>query len=232
MRIGPAPADSRAAAELRLLEPGRDRALTNKFSNNLMARQLLSDHGRGALWAIPRRPRRAPPRSRSGAANAVSICRRGHRQRFGPVAHARVFRRCKWPQVLSAADHSRYAPEFLASLPLAGVDGTLRSRMKSGPAGAVRLEDRPHRRRQRGRGLRHDGRAGKPTSSYRMVNHAARTTAPANRCTRRWWIGFWTTCSAAGGATGERPRVDYSEGQFFCTPSPGLEGDFPEQPRG
>src|SRR6202030_3476326 len=45
-------------------------------------------------------------------------------------------------QTLSAAYHSRYAPQFLASLPLAGVDGTLRSRMKTSPAGAVRLENR------------------------------------------------------------------------------------------
>jgi D-alanyl-D-alanine carboxypeptidase/D-alanyl-D-alanine-endopeptidase (penicillin-binding protein 4) len=43
-------------------------------------------------------------------------------------------------RVLSAAYHSRYAPEFLASLPLAGVDGTLRSRMRTAPQGAVRLK--------------------------------------------------------------------------------------------
>jgi D-alanyl-D-alanine carboxypeptidase/D-alanyl-D-alanine-endopeptidase (penicillin-binding protein 4) len=43
-------------------------------------------------------------------------------------------------ETLSAAYHSRYAPEFIASLPLAGVDGTLRSRMKLSPAGAVRLK--------------------------------------------------------------------------------------------
>ena len=43
-------------------------------------------------------------------------------------------------EVLRAAYHSRFAPEFLASLPLAGVDGTLRSRMKTTPAGAVRLK--------------------------------------------------------------------------------------------
>jgi D-alanyl-D-alanine carboxypeptidase/D-alanyl-D-alanine-endopeptidase (penicillin-binding protein 4) len=42
--------------------------------------------------------------------------------------------------VLKAAYHSRYAPEFIASLPLAGVDGTLRSRMQSAPAGSVRLK--------------------------------------------------------------------------------------------
>ena len=43
-------------------------------------------------------------------------------------------------RVLSAAYHSRFAPEFLASLPLAGIDGTLRSRMKHTPAGSVRLK--------------------------------------------------------------------------------------------
>ena len=43
-------------------------------------------------------------------------------------------------QALVAAHRSRYAPEFLASLPLAGVDGTLRSRKKMTPAGAVRLK--------------------------------------------------------------------------------------------
>jgi len=43
-------------------------------------------------------------------------------------------------QTLIAAYRSRYAPEFMASLPLAGVDGTLRSRMTLSPAGAVRLK--------------------------------------------------------------------------------------------
>jgi D-alanyl-D-alanine carboxypeptidase/D-alanyl-D-alanine-endopeptidase (penicillin-binding protein 4) len=43
-------------------------------------------------------------------------------------------------QILSVARRSRYAPEFIASLPLAGIDGTLRSRMKTSPGGAVRLK--------------------------------------------------------------------------------------------
>jgi serine-type D-Ala-D-Ala carboxypeptidase/endopeptidase (penicillin-binding protein 4) len=43
-------------------------------------------------------------------------------------------------RILSAAVHSHFAPEFLASFPLAGMDGTLRSRMKSSPSGSVRLK--------------------------------------------------------------------------------------------
>ena len=43
-------------------------------------------------------------------------------------------------KVLSLACRSSYAPEFMASLPLGGMDGTLRSRMKSSPAGSVRLK--------------------------------------------------------------------------------------------
>jgi D-alanyl-D-alanine carboxypeptidase/D-alanyl-D-alanine-endopeptidase (penicillin-binding protein 4) len=42
--------------------------------------------------------------------------------------------------VLRAAYHSRYAPEFIASLPLAGIDGTLRSRMQDAQPGTARLK--------------------------------------------------------------------------------------------
>jgi D-alanyl-D-alanine carboxypeptidase/D-alanyl-D-alanine-endopeptidase (penicillin-binding protein 4) len=42
--------------------------------------------------------------------------------------------------LLNSAYHSRYAPEFLSSLPLAGIDGTLRTRLREAPAGAVRLK--------------------------------------------------------------------------------------------
>ena len=43
--------------------------------------------------------------------------------------------------VLQAAHHGRWAPELLMSLPLAGVDGSLRNRFNSGPAsGRARLK--------------------------------------------------------------------------------------------
>jgi D-alanyl-D-alanine carboxypeptidase/D-alanyl-D-alanine-endopeptidase (penicillin-binding protein 4) len=42
--------------------------------------------------------------------------------------------------LLRFAYRSRWAPEFLASLPLAGVDGTLRNRMQKTTPGSVRLK--------------------------------------------------------------------------------------------
>jgi D-alanyl-D-alanine carboxypeptidase/D-alanyl-D-alanine-endopeptidase (penicillin-binding protein 4) len=42
--------------------------------------------------------------------------------------------------MLRAAYHSRWAPEFISSLPLAGIDGTLRSRMQNTAQGSVRLK--------------------------------------------------------------------------------------------
>jgi D-alanyl-D-alanine carboxypeptidase/D-alanyl-D-alanine-endopeptidase (penicillin-binding protein 4) len=42
--------------------------------------------------------------------------------------------------LLRFAYRSRWAPEFLASLPLAGVDGTLRNRMQQTAPGSVRLK--------------------------------------------------------------------------------------------
>ena len=53
---------------------------------------------------------------------------------------ARALSVLQMAKILSAAYRSPFAPEFLASLPLAGIDGTLRSRMKTSPAGAVRLK--------------------------------------------------------------------------------------------
>ena len=40
-------------------------------------------------------------------------------------------------QVLQAAHGSRWAPELLASLPVVGVDGTMRNRLKTGPAAGL-----------------------------------------------------------------------------------------------
>jgi D-alanyl-D-alanine carboxypeptidase/D-alanyl-D-alanine-endopeptidase (penicillin-binding protein 4) len=139
LRVEAAPADAREFLTFDSLSLGEVVRLTNKFSNNLMARHLLLTLGEEHLGR--------PATLEKGAA---AIADWGRQRGFdlqgvdidngsglSRSTHISVLQMAK---VLSAAYHSRYAPEFLASLPLAGVDGTLRSRMKATPAGNVRLK--------------------------------------------------------------------------------------------
>ena len=113
--------------------------LTNKHSNNLMARHLLLTLGRErfgdpgtvekGVTAIA-----AWSRDRGFDLNGVDI---DNGSGLSRSTHITVLQMAK---ILSAACHSRFAPEYLASFPLGGMDGTLRSRMKAVPAGSVRLK--------------------------------------------------------------------------------------------
>ena len=139
LRVEAAPADARELLSFDSLSLGEIVRLTNKFSNNLMARHLLLTLGEERLGR--------PATLQKGAAAIADWAReRGldlqgvdmdNGSGLSRSTHISVLQMAK---VLSAAYHSRYAPEFLASLPLAGVDGTLRSRMKATPAGNVRLK--------------------------------------------------------------------------------------------
>jgi D-alanyl-D-alanine carboxypeptidase/D-alanyl-D-alanine-endopeptidase (penicillin-binding protein 4) len=113
--------------------------LTNKFSNNLMARHLLLTLGTerfGAPATVDKGVRalsawaqeRGLPLSDMEIDNGSGLSRT---TRISVLQMAAVLR---------AAYHSRFAPEFIASLPLAGIDGTLRSRMQSTQAGSARLK--------------------------------------------------------------------------------------------
>ena len=130
--------------------------LTNKFSNNLMARHLLLTLGaeRFGRAGDPRERGRAIAdwsQERGLALSGMEIDNGSGLSRTTRISALQM------AAVLRAAYHSRYAPEFIASLPLAGIDGTLRSRMQERAAGSVRLKTGHHRRGERGRGLR-DGR--------------------------------------------------------------------------
>jgi serine-type D-Ala-D-Ala carboxypeptidase/endopeptidase (penicillin-binding protein 4) len=122
LRVEAAPAESQAFFSFDSLSLGEIVRLTNKFSSNLLARHLLLTIGEEHLGN--------PATLEKGAATLAewSLSRSTHISAL------------QMAKTLTAAYHSRYAPEFLASLPLAGVDGTLRSRMKAIPAGAVRLK--------------------------------------------------------------------------------------------
>jgi serine-type D-Ala-D-Ala carboxypeptidase/endopeptidase (penicillin-binding protein 4) len=139
LRVEAAPADAREFLDFDSLSLGEIVRLTNKFSNNLMARHLLLTLGEEHMGR--------PATLEKGAAAIADWAReRGldlqgvdidNGSGLSRSTHISVLQMAK---VLSAAYHSRYAPEFMASLPLAGVDGTLRSRMKSTTAGNVRLK--------------------------------------------------------------------------------------------
>jgi D-alanyl-D-alanine carboxypeptidase/D-alanyl-D-alanine-endopeptidase (penicillin-binding protein 4) len=139
LRVEAAPADAREFLNFDSLSLGEIVRLTNKFSNNLMARHLLLTLGEEHLGR--------PATLEKGAAAIADWGReRGldlqgvdidNGSGLSRRTHISVLQMAK---VLSAAYHSRYAPEFMASLPLAGVDGTLRSHMKATPAGNVRLK--------------------------------------------------------------------------------------------
>ena len=139
MRIESTPADARLLFTFDSLSLGEIVRLTNKHSNNLMARHLLLTLGK---------ERYGDPATLEKGAAAIADWGRERGFDLAGVdidngsglsrsTHISVL---QMANILHAAYHSRFAPEYLASFPLAGMDGTLRTRMKSTPAGSVRLK--------------------------------------------------------------------------------------------
>lgn len=139
LRVEAAPTEAEAILSFDSLSLGEIVRLTNKYSSNLMARHLLltmgAEHSGG------------PATLEKGAAAIADWAReRGLDLQGMDIDNGSGLSRnthisaLQMAKVLSAAYRSPYAPEFLASLPLAGVDGTLRSRMRGTPVGTVRLK--------------------------------------------------------------------------------------------
>jgi D-alanyl-D-alanine carboxypeptidase/D-alanyl-D-alanine-endopeptidase (penicillin-binding protein 4) len=139
LRVGPTPANARTIVNFDSLTLGEVIRLTNKYSNNLMARHLLLAMG-GERFGLPATPDKGAAamaewsQQRGLALQGMSI---DNGSGLSRLTHISVL---QMAQVLCLAYRSRYAPEFMASLPLAGVDGTMRSRMKDAQAGSVRLK--------------------------------------------------------------------------------------------
>jgi serine-type D-Ala-D-Ala carboxypeptidase/endopeptidase (penicillin-binding protein 4) len=138
-RIEPAPPDAQPFLSFDSLTLGEIVRLTNKFSNNLMARHLLLTLGLEHY---------GPPATPEKGAAAIADWARGQGLALpgleidngSGLSRATRISVLEMANILKAAFHSRYAPEFIASLPLAGIDGTLRSRMKDTAGGSVRLK--------------------------------------------------------------------------------------------
>ena len=139
MRIAPAPPDAQPLLSFESLTLGEVIRLTNKYSNNLMARHLFLTLGadRYGLPATLDKGTRAVAdwsRERGLPLSDIEIDNGSGLSRTERISAFDM------AETLRAAYRSRWAPEFLASLPLAGVDGTLRSHMRETAPGSVRLK--------------------------------------------------------------------------------------------
>jgi len=139
LRVEAAPPQAEALLSFDSLTLGEIVRLTNKFSSNLMARHLLLTMGAERLG-------NPATLEKGAAAMAEWAGERGLDLKGMDIDNGSGLSRSthisaqQLAKVLSAAYRSPYAPEFLASLPLAGIDGTLRSRMKGTAPGTVRLK--------------------------------------------------------------------------------------------
>jgi serine-type D-Ala-D-Ala carboxypeptidase/endopeptidase (penicillin-binding protein 4) len=139
LRVEPAAPDAQPFLSFDSLTLAEIVRLTNKFSNNLMARHLLLTLGA---------ERYGPPATLQKGVDVLADWARirglalpGLEIDNGSgLSRATRISALGMASVLEAAFHNRYAPEFVASLPLAGIDGTLRSRMLDTVGGSVRLK--------------------------------------------------------------------------------------------
>ena len=139
LRVEAAPADAQALLTFDSLSLGEIVRLTNKFSSNLMARHLLLTMGEERSGSPATLEKGAAAIAEWGRARGLDLQAMDIDNGSG-LSRSTHISALQMAHALSEAYHSPYAPEFLASLPLAGIDGTLRSRMKLSPAGAVRLK--------------------------------------------------------------------------------------------
>ena len=139
LRVEATPGDAEAFLSFDSLTLGEIVRLTNKFSSNLMARHLLLTLGAERFGWPATLDKGASSIAEWGQQHGLSLqdMNIDNGSGLSRATHISVLQMAK---VLSLAYRSRYAPEFMASLPLGGMDGTLRSRMKSSPAGSVRLK--------------------------------------------------------------------------------------------
>jgi PBP4 family serine-type D-alanyl-D-alanine carboxypeptidase len=139
LRTGLAPTDGAPLLDYDSQSLGELIRLTNKFSNNVMARDLFLALGTQRFGEPATLEKSRLAIAAWGAAHNLGLEQMridngsglSREERISAAALARV---------LVSAWHSPFQPEFLASLPLAGIDGTLRSRLRDVAAGSVRLK--------------------------------------------------------------------------------------------
>lgn len=132
-RNGSVPADARLLAEN--ISPTLPEVLRdmNKWSNNVIARQMLATLGAQAEPGENSVAAGARTAQRSLANNGISTAGLNIENGAGLSRTERITA-STLNQLLLSAWHSRTMPELLASLPVAGIDGTARKRLANSPA--------------------------------------------------------------------------------------------------
>jgi D-alanyl-D-alanine carboxypeptidase/D-alanyl-D-alanine-endopeptidase (penicillin-binding protein 4) len=130
VRDGPLPAGARQVAEWEspaLPEIIRD---INKYSNNVMARQLLMGMS-AELLRLPGSPERGARAVKSWLAGKGIAAPELVIENGSGLSRQERISAATMGQVLASAFRAPTMPEFMSSLPLAGYDGTMRRRVKN-----------------------------------------------------------------------------------------------------
>ena len=139
MRTAAAPAQARPLLSFDSLSLAELVRLTNKYSNNVMARALYLTLG-SERFGVPATPDKSRDALQSwGRERGLDLGGAALDNGSGLSRDTRI-PAATLARVLGLAYHSPWQPEFMASLPLGGIDGTLRSRLRGTPPGAVRLK--------------------------------------------------------------------------------------------
>ena len=173
-RIGPGPADARLLARSvspDLVDVVRD---INKYSNNAMARQLFLTIGREQRSAVDADDHKAATRiinqwlADKGIQADGLVLENGS----GLSRMERMSAR-DMSQLLADAWRSPYSAEFVASLPLAAMDGTMRRRLRDTPvAGQAHIKTGSLRNVRAIAGITRDNN-GQSWAVTAIVNHTA-----------------------------------------------------------
>ena len=140
MRVEPRPADARHLHTFDSVTLAEIIRLVNKYSNNVMARHLMLTLG-AEKFGTPASPESGRNAMRAWLASRnIQIPGLVLENGSGLSRNERVTAH-GLAEVLDAAWHSPFMPEFAASLPLAATDGTLRNRFRAaGMQGRLRLK--------------------------------------------------------------------------------------------
>lgn len=173
-RIGPAPASGRLLARSvspDLVDVVRD---INKYSNNAMARQLFLTIGREQRSAADADDHKAATRIINQWLADKDIQASGLVLENGAgLSRMERMTARDMSQLLAHAWRSPYSAEFVASLPLAAMDGTMRRRLRNTPvAGQAHIKTGSLRNVRAIAGITRDNN-GQSWAVTAIVNHAA-----------------------------------------------------------